>query len=103
MQNMKTLCAGLDCRNEPFGTTTPGLRLDVRTEADAMSGRAAGGRRDDDPDWPRRIGFRPCDPRHRERGSARCEMQKISAGKFHCSPSAAVIRCERARIAYSCS
>src|SRR5262249_10659 len=36
MQNMKTLCAGLDCRNEPFGTTTLGLRLDVRMEADAV-------------------------------------------------------------------
>jgi tetratricopeptide (TPR) repeat protein len=27
MQNMQTLCAGPDCRNEPFGTTTHGLRL----------------------------------------------------------------------------
>ena len=30
--------------------------------------------------------------------------QKLpTVGKFHCSPSAAVIRCERVRIAYSCS
>src|SRR5262249_27234813 len=27
MQNMQTFCAGPDCRNEPFGTTTHGLRL----------------------------------------------------------------------------
>ena len=33
---------------------------------------------------PRRIGLRPRDARHgRQRGSARCQMQKLSAGKFH--------------------
>src|SRR5262249_35015966 len=38
-------------------------------------------------DYPRRIGLRPRDARHgRERGSARCEMEKISAGKFHSEP-----------------
>ena len=39
----------------------------------------------------------PGNSRHgRQRGSARGQMQKLpSAGKFHCSPSAAVIRCER--------
>ena len=31
-----------------------------------------------------RIGLRSCNPRHgRQRGSAHCQMQKISAGKFH--------------------
>jgi hypothetical protein len=46
---------------------------------------AAGGRESNDPmHRPRRIGLRPRDPRHhRERGSARGQMQKISAGKFH--------------------
>jgi ABC transporter substrate binding protein len=32
---------------------------------------------------PRRIGLRPSDPRHRQPGCARGEMQKLSAGKFH--------------------
>src|SRR5262245_4606183 len=40
-----------------------------------------------EPDRPRWIGLRPRDARHRrERGSARCQMQKISAGKFHSEP-----------------
>jgi hypothetical protein len=39
---------------------------------------------DNDVDRPRRIRLRPCDSRYRrERGSARDQMQKISAGKFH--------------------
>ena len=39
---------------------------------------------DDDAHRPRRIGLRPCDTRDgRERGSARCQMQKLPAGKFH--------------------
>src|SRR5262245_9978944 len=34
-----------------------------------------------------RVGLRPCDARGgRQRGSARCQMQKISAGKFHFEP-----------------
>src|SRR5205823_2319878 len=43
----------------------------------------------DDAHRPRRIGLRPSDPRHgRERGSARCQMQKLpSARKFHRGPS----------------
>src|SRR5215831_3395231 len=45
---------------------------------------AARGISNDAAHWPRRIGLRPRDPRHRrQRGSARCEMQKLSAGKFH--------------------
>jgi len=36
---------------------------------------------------PRRIGLRRRDARHRrQRGSARDQMQKISAGKFHFEP-----------------
>src|SRR5262249_47899432 len=35
----------------------------------------------------RRIGLRPRDPRQgRQRGRARCQMQKSSAGKFHVAP-----------------
>ena len=35
-------------------------------------------------DGPRRVGLRPSDVRYgRQRGSARYQMQKISAGKFH--------------------
>jgi hypothetical protein len=41
--------------------------------------------RHDNCDRPRRIGLRPSYPRNgRQRGSARGQMQKISAGKFHC-------------------
>ena len=51
-----------------------------------MSFAAAGGKRDE-AHRPRRIGLRPCDPRYRrQRGSARCQMQKFSAGKFHIDP-----------------
>ena len=40
-----------------------------------------------DPHRPRRIGLRPCDARHgRQRSSARGQMQKLSAGKFHIVP-----------------
>src|SRR5262249_47746534 len=42
---------------------------------------------DDDPHRPRRIGLRPRDARYgRQRGGARCQMEKISAGKFHFEP-----------------
>ena len=48
---------------------------------------AAGGKADNDADRPRWIGLRPRKARHgRERGSARGQMQKISAGKFHFEP-----------------
>src|SRR5262249_51660572 len=54
-------------------------RRDVRT----ASGREA----NNDAHRPRWIGLRPSNMRHgRERGSARCEMQKLSAGKFHFEP-----------------
>jgi hypothetical protein len=44
----------------------------IRTQTDLLAHR------------PRRIGLRPSNARDgRQRGSARCQMQKISAGKFH--------------------
>ena len=52
-----------------------------------MSAAPPGGKADDDAHRPRRIGLRPRDARHgRQRGSARCQMQKLSAGKFHHDP-----------------
>src|SRR5262245_4122717 len=58
---------------------------------------------DNNPHRPRRIGLRRSDARNdRECGGARGQMQELpSVGKFHVSPSAAVIRCERARIGIS--
>src|SRR5262245_58660926 len=45
---------------------------------------AVGGEANDHAHRPRRIGLRPSAPRHgRQRGSARGQMQKSSAGKFH--------------------
>ena len=39
---------------------------------------------DQESHWSRRIGLRPCGQgRCRERGSARCQKQKLPAGKFH--------------------
>ena len=56
-------------------------RRDVRT----ASGREA----NNDAHWPRWIGLRPSDARHRrQRGSARGQMQKFpTVGKFHGVPS----------------
>src|SRR5215469_7596667 len=49
---------------------------------------AARGKADNDAHRPRRIGLRPRDARgRRERGSARGQMQKLSAGKFQCRQS----------------
>src|SRR5262249_42474879 len=46
--------------------------------------RTAGAIADDDAYRPGWIGLRPCDARDsRERGSACCEMEKISAGEVH--------------------
>jgi hypothetical protein len=50
--------------------------------------RAASRKADDDAHRARRIGLRSRHPRHRgERGSARGQLQKLSAGKFHFAPS----------------
>src|SRR5258708_938169 len=47
----------------------------------ARTGRSE---RHDDAHRPRRIRLRPCNAGYgRQRGSARCQMEKISAGKFH--------------------
>ena len=47
-----------------------------------MSFGAAGGKADDDAHRPRRIGLRPREARHgRERGSTRCQMQKLAAAE----------------------
>src|SRR5215472_5258440 len=63
------------------------LRQPLAHQARQDIRRAAGSRRDDDPDWPRWIALRPSDTRHgRQRGSARDEMEKISTGKFHSEP-----------------
>jgi len=54
-------------------------RKDVRRRASAKAF--------DQPHWPRRISLRPSEARDgRQRGSARAQMQKISAGKFHFEP-----------------
>src|SRR5215831_13552325 len=52
--------------------------------ARAASGHAAAAPPSVAKNRPRRIGLRPSEARRgRERGSARCQMQEISAGKFH--------------------
>src|SRR5262249_57704619 len=49
--------------------------------------RLARGKSDDNAHRPRRIALRSRDARDsRENGGARCQMQKISAGKFHDRP-----------------
>src|SRR5262245_35057182 len=59
------------------------LADDARHEVVAAARR----KRDDPVHRPRRIGLRPRDTRYgRQRGSARRQMQKISAGKFHLEP-----------------
>src|SRR6516162_3574679 len=60
------------------------LRQPLRDQACDDVGRPASGKADDDAHRPRRIGLRPRDPRDgREHSSARCQMQKLPAGKFH--------------------
>src|SRR6516165_5561841 len=60
------------------------LRQPLRDQACDDVGRPASGVADDDAHRPRWIALRPSKARHgRQRGSARCEMEKISAGKFH--------------------
>ena len=50
-------------------------------------GPAAGSERDDDVDRLRRIGLRAGQPRHRRQcGRTRCQMQKLTARKFHVAP-----------------
>ena len=64
---------------EPFRQP---LTHDAREDVEC----AARGHPNDDPHRPRRIGLRPSKARcSRQRGSARGQMQKSSAGKFHCT------------------
>src|SRR5262249_28815036 len=63
------------------------LRKPLRYQARDDVGRATGRNADDNAHRPRWIGLRPRDARHgRERGSARGQMEKISAGKFRSKP-----------------
>src|SRR5262249_45006518 len=63
------------------------LREPLRDQSAVHIVGGARGESDNDPHRPRRIGLRPSYPRHgRQRGSGCCQMQKISAGKFHFEP-----------------
>jgi hypothetical protein len=63
--------------SEPLGQP---LSHQARGKIAAAAGRKA----DDKTHRPRRIGLRSCHPQDcRQRGSARCQMQKSTAGKFH--------------------
>src|SRR5262245_43914314 len=54
---------------------------------------AASGKADDNAHRPGRIGLRPSEARYgRQRDSARGQMQKLSAGKFHAGHDAALPR-----------
>src|SRR5215813_12789703 len=60
------------------------LRQPMTHQACEDVGRPASGKADNDAHRPRRIGLRLRDARdNRQRGSARGQMQKLSAGKFH--------------------
>src|SRR5262249_21297108 len=66
---------------------TEALRQPLTNEARSNVVNTTGRKWDNDAHRPRRIGLRPRYARYsRERGSTRCQMQKISAGKFHCEP-----------------
>jgi hypothetical protein len=61
------------------------LRKPLSHQARGHVSRASGREWHDHPHRPRRIGLRPRETRHGwQRGSTRGQMQKISAGKFHC-------------------
>ena len=80
---MRDIAAGARPVLDDEWLTEP-LRQPLSDQARDDVGRAAGGKADDDAHRPRRIGLRPRDARHgRQRGSARGQMQKLSAGKFH--------------------
>src|SRR6516162_4575786 len=60
------------------------LREPLTDQASDDVNAAAGWNADDNAHRPRWIGLRESNARHDgERGSSRCEMEKISAGKFH--------------------
>jgi hypothetical protein len=59
------------------------LRKRLSNQARDNVCRGPGGEADNEADRSRRIIKRTCNARHgRERGSARCQMEKMSAGKF---------------------
>src|SRR5262249_51628780 len=63
---------------------TKPVREPLPHQATEKVGPAAGGKANDDAHRPRRIIFRPSNPRDdRKRRSTRCQMQKCSAGKVH--------------------
>jgi hypothetical protein len=76
---------------------TEALRQPLTDQACVQVDHPARRKRRDQAHRPRRIGLRACDARSsRERGSARCQMQKTSAGKFHGVPS--TIYVQRGRV-----
>src|SRR5262249_19883515 len=63
------------------------LRQPLADQACHNVGATSGGKSDNDAHRPRRIRSRPRNARHcRQRGSARGQMEKTSAGKFHFEP-----------------
>src|SRR5262249_46017304 len=63
---------------------TEALRQPLTNEARSNVVNTTGRKWDNDAHRPRRIGLRPRDTRHRrQRGSARGEMQKLSARQVH--------------------
>src|SRR5450759_3261544 len=66
------------------------LRQPLAHQTRGDVGRAAGRIADDPAHPPRRIVLRHCDARYgRKRGSARCQMKKLTAEKFHSITSSA--------------
>src|SRR6516165_12486698 len=66
---------------------TEPLRQPLSYQACHDVGGASGGKSDNDAHRPRRIAFRPSDPRQgRQHGGTGCQMQKTSARKFHFEP-----------------
>src|SRR5262245_1352335 len=76
------------------------LRQPLTDETRGDVGATGGGIADNQAHRPRRISLRPSEARDggRQRGSACGEMQKLAAGKFHSSPSAACDPMGRVRI-----
>src|SRR5215472_17331419 len=63
------------------------LRQPFAREPREDVGRVTGWESNDEAHRPRRISIRPCEPRHRrKRDGAHCQMQKLSAAKFHDDP-----------------
>src|SRR5215831_4076985 len=66
---------------------TKAFRKPLAVQSTVQIHRRARSGGNDDPHRPRRVGLRPSEAGDgRQRGSARCEMEKISTGKFHFEP-----------------